>query len=104
MIKCVVKPSIKLYPVEQLKEDTVLKYENKETGISQKLENLTLTTRVKRKTDYDGRPSEEISTIITKFKVGDRLVFGIEEGWIYPPYKMMTAKEVVQEFKYLKEV
>ena len=104
MIKCVVKPSIKLFVVEELAKNTVLEFENKETGISQTLKNLTLTTKVNKKTEYDGRPSKEVSAITTKFKVGDRLVFSNEEGYFYPPYKMMTVEEVMADFECIKEV
>lgn len=104
MNKYVVKPSIKLFPGEELKKSTVLSHENLETGISQELKDLVLTTKVSKKSDYDGRPSEEVSTITTTFKVGDRLLFSNEEGYFYPPYKMMSVKEVIDDFECIKEV
>jgi hypothetical protein len=98
----IIQPSIKVFPGVTVKKDTVIDFKN--DVVEQHLKDLVLTTKINKKSDYNGLKTSEKSTIKTQLKEGVQLVMSEEEGYVISPYKMTTIDDAIEQLKELKEI
>lgn len=99
MERFIIQPSIKLFGGITVTKETKFKDNTPDGKIKQELNNLKLTTKVKRQLEYKGIITEENTTLTQTIPEGTRLVWSEEEGYVIPPYKMYTIQEAIDELK-----
>lgn len=104
MEKFIISPNIKLFVGETINEESKLDYISEDGTIEQHLENMVMTTKIFRTHETMGRKVIEEANWTMPLLKGDVLIFSNEEGWILPPYKMVTIPKVIEDLGYIKEV
>jgi hypothetical protein len=100
----VVAPSSKLFGGIKVTKDTEFETWNNNKTVHQTIKNLELITEIKRELDYNGIKSKEESKMTTKLPEGIVLVWGEEEGYIVPNYRMVKIDEAIEMFKKANDI
>ena len=95
----VVQPSIKLFGGIKVTKETKFDTCNDDKTVHQTMKNLVLTTEVNRTSDYNGIKSTEKSVMTTEVPEGTVLIWGEQEGYIIPQYKMVRVEEAIAEYE-----
>lgn len=95
-----IKPNLKQFYGKTIQKDTKFDEKTEDGCVEQHLEDLTLTTTVKRKaekSDENPYDVEETSTMKVVLPEGTVLIWDEHEGFIVPQYVMTTLEELKQE-------
>lgn len=99
-----VRPSLKQYYGRTVTKDMSFNEKTDDGTIEQTLENLVLTTHVKKETEYDGIISTENSILTQKLTEGTILIWNEEQGYIIPNVAVYKLKDLEAEIKEIKEI
>lgn len=100
----VVQPSIKLFGGIKVTKETKFDTYNDDKTVHQTMENLVLTTEVNRTSDYNGIKSTEKSVMTTEVPEGTVLIWGEQEGYIIPQYKMVRVEEAIETLEQVNDI
>jgi hypothetical protein len=95
-----IKPNLKQFYGKTIKKDTKFDEKTEDGCVEQHLEDLTLTTNVKRKaekSDENPYEVEETSTMRVVLPENTILIWDEHEGFIVPQYVMTTLEELKQD-------
>jgi len=103
-----IRPSLKQYYGKKVDENTIFDEVIKEKGlkITQHFEDLTLTTKINKKTKSDeNMPFDIVEKSMTSLKVptGTILIW-TDEGFVVPQYQMTTLTELTDEINDVKNI
>lgn len=102
-----IKPNLKQIYGIKVNKDTIFDEKTENGTIRQHFENLTLTTRIKKKYKANvNNPYEftEKSEIKIKVPEGSILIWSEEEGFILPQYQMCELSDIEKEIKDIKDI
>lgn len=98
----VVNPSTKLFGGVRVTKDT--EFETETEGIKQKVKDLTLTTTVKKETEYGQFKNTEEGTTTTTMPEGTVLIWGDDTGYIIPNYTMVKVEDAIKSLESLLDI
>ena len=99
-----IKPTLKQFYGRTVTKDTKFDEKTDDGEVHQTLENLTLTTEIKKESEYDGIKSMEYSKLIQELKEGTVLIWDEKEGYIMPNVPVYKLKDLEKEIEEVKEV
>lgn len=99
-----IKPSLKLYYGRTIKKDTEFDEKTDNGEVHQILKDLTLTTFVKKESEYNGIKSTEESKLVQTLPEGIVLLWTEAEGYIVPNVPMYKMKDLELEIRDVKEI
>lgn len=112
--KVIISPSTHLFLGLVVDKDTYLEEEKivlpEDAGeITQHIENLVLTTKIKKRTISKERNGNDVvtdedATLTQTLPEGTLLVYGEDTGYIVPPYNMKTIKEAMEDLEVLADI
>ena len=100
----VVAPSTKLFGGIKVDKDTKFDEWNDDKTVHQTLENLVLTTEVKKEYDFNGMKSVEESKVVTTLPEGIVIVWSEEEGYVVSTYRMVRPKEAQEMYDKMMDI
>lgn len=100
----IVKPSVKLFGGIKVTKETEFETYNDDKTVHQTLKNLVLTTKVRKKIDYNGIKTKEESKVTIKLPEEIVLIWGEEEGYIIPNYQMVKVDEAIENLKKISDI
>ena len=99
-----IKPSLKLYYGRTIKKDTEFDEKTDNGEVHQILKDLTLTTFVKKESEYNGIKSTEESKLVQTLPENTILVWSELEGYIIPNIPMYKVKDLENEIAEVKNI
>lgn len=99
-----VKPSLKQYYGRTITKDTKFDETTDDGVVRQTLEDLVLTTYIKRTTNFNGVTSSEESTLKQELPEGIVLIWNEEEGYIIPNVAVYKLSDLEEEIKQIKDI
>lgn len=100
----VVQPSTQLFGGLEVTKETKFDTYNDDKTVHQTMENLILTTEVNKESEYKGIKSTEKSVMTTEVPEGTILIWGEQEGYIIPNYKMVRVNEAIESLETVKNI
>ena len=100
----VVNPSTKLFGGVRVTKETEFETQTEDGTIKQKVKDLTLTTTVKKTSEFGEYKSVEKGTTTTKMPENTVLIWGDDTGYIIPNYTMVRVEEAVNSLQSLLDV
>lgn len=98
------KPNLKQLYGKKVTKSTKFEEKTEDGTVTQKFENLTLITNIKRVDKLGKIEIEEVSEIKVKVPEGTILIWSEEEGFIVPQYQMTTLEELKQEIEDIQDI
>lgn len=89
----VVKPSTQLFGGIKIEKETMFDVFNDDGTVHQIMKDLTLTTEIKRESEFNGIKSTEESKLTSVIPEGTVIVWSEETGYIIPNYTMVKPEE-----------
>ena len=100
----VVNPSTKLFGGVIVTKDTEFETQTEDGTIKQKVKDLTLTTTVKKESEYGDYKNTEEGTTTTTMPEGTILIWGEDTGYIIPNYHMVKVEDAIASLETLLDV
>lgn len=100
----VVNPSTKLFGGVIVTKDTEFETQTEDGTIKQKVKDLTLTTTVKKESEYGDYKNTEEGTTTTTMPEGTILIWGEDTGYIIPNYTMVKVEDAIASLETLLDV
>lgn len=100
----IVNPSTKLFGGVIVTKDTEFETQNEEGTVKQKVKDLTLTTTVKKESEYGDFKNTEEGTTTTTMPEGTVLIWGDDTGYIIPNYTMVKVEDAIASLENLLDV
>ena len=101
----VIQPSIKLFGGIKVTKEMQFLTQNDDGSVVQTLNNLKLTTTIRKKGTYRLKTGDvkqrEKSKLVQELPEGQLLLWGEDTGYIIPEYVMCTPKEAIEQLKIL---
>ena len=91
----IVSPSVKTFGGIKVNKDTKFEVYNDDQTVHQTMENLVLTTEIKRESELGKLKSKEESKLTTEIPEGTVIVWSEETGYIIPNYTMVKVEEAI---------
>lgn len=98
----IVNPSTKLFGGVRVMKDT--KFTAETEGIKQEVKNLTLTTTIKKETEFGEFKTTEKGTTTTVVPEGTVLIWGDDTGYIIPNYTMVKVEDAIASLENLLDI
>lgn len=92
----IIAPSSKLFGGIKVNKETEFETWNDDKTVHQTLKDLTLTTVIKKESDYNGIKSKEESKMETTLPENIVLVWDEQSGYIIPNYRMVKIDEAIE--------
>lgn len=102
-----IRPNLKQIYGRTITKDTKFDEKTEDGSVIQHLENLTLTTTIKKKIDAsENNPFtiQEESQIVITMPENTILIWDEQEGFIIPQYQMTTLEGLKDEIKEFEEI
>ena len=102
-----IKPRLKQFYGIKVNERTKFDEKTEDGAVTQHFENLTLTTKIVKKSEpNENNPFtiEEESTMTIKMPKGTILIWDENEGFVISNYEMTTLTELEEDIKKQKEI
>lgn len=102
----IIAPQTRLYlGVKVTKETDIEDEEKTEFGtVHQTIKDLTLTTKISRKSNAYGIETEEKSTLTQKIQEGTVLIWLEGQGYVIPEMRVCPVEEGISDLEVLKEL
>lgn len=98
------RPQLKQIYGKRVDENTKFTEKTEDGTVEQSFENLTLTTRIKKKSEFDEYKTEEESVMKVTMPKGTILIWSETEGFIIPQYQMCTLEDIEEDIRDIKEI
>lgn len=98
------KPNLKQIYGKKVNKDTIFTDKTEDGIVEQEFKDLTLTTRINKKNEFNGFEVEESSVIKVKVPEGTILIWNEQEGFIVPQFQMCTLEELKEEINDMQEI
>ncbi len=98
------RPNLKQVYGKKVDEKTKFTEKTEDGAVEQTFENLTLTTKVKKTSEYGEFKIEEESTMKVAVPKGTILIWSETEGFIIPQYQVCTLEEIEEDIKDIKDI
>lgn len=100
----IVNPSTKLFGGVIVTKDTEFETQTEDGSVKQIVKDLTLTTTVKKETEYGDFKNTEEGTTTTEMPEGTILVWGDDTGYIIPNYTMVKVEDAIASLENLLDI
>ena len=100
----VVNPSVKLFGGVKVTKETEFETWNDDKTVHQTFKNLKLTTKIRKKSEYNGMKMKEESKLETTVPEGTVLIWGEDTGYIVPNYVMVKVDEAIASLEQVKDI
>lgn len=99
-----IKPNLKQFYGRTVTKEMSFDEKTDDGTIHQILNDLVLTTKIKKESEYNDIKSTEESTLIQTLTEGTILIWSEEEGYIIPNTQVYKLKDLEKDIKYIKEI